>query len=164
MDSRARDFYKELHWYLFTRPRASTVHQIRSLKVQRRASSESFKDHPNVSVIVQSFNQVRNIELLETRLRLTCMDELVVCEDGSIDGSHEQWMRRLTRPNDFFIHSNDLHEIRMYGRAIDHACGEYICLMQDDDRPPKDGSWLAKSIELFTHTRRNQVCPTVTHL
>jgi glycosyltransferase involved in cell wall biosynthesis len=79
------------------------------------------------------------------------MDELVVCEDGSIDGSHEQWMRRLTRPNDFFIHSNDLHEIRTYSRAIDHARGEYICLMQDDDRPPKDGSWLAKSIELFTH-------------
>lgn len=148
---RARDAYKKLRWYLFTRPRANTVDQVKSFKAQRRASGESFKDHPDVSVIVQSFNQARNIKLLEARLRLTCMDELIVCEDGSIDGSHEQWMRRLTRPNDFFIHSNDLHEIRTYSRAIDHARGEYICLMQDDDQPPRDGSWLAKAIELFTH-------------
>jgi glycosyltransferase involved in cell wall biosynthesis len=77
------------------------------------------------------------------------MEELIVCEDGSIDGSLEEWTRRLTQPNDFLIRSNDLHEIRTYNRAIDLARGEIICLMQDDDRPPRDGNWLAEAADLF---------------
>jgi len=102
-----------------------------------------------VTVIVQSFNQERNIPVLESRLRRTCADELVVCEDGLIDGSHEEWLRRLVHPNDFLLHSNDIHEIRSYGRAIAYARGEIVCLMQDDDRPPKDGTWLRRAVEVF---------------
>ncbi len=113
-----------------------------------------YNDKPRVSVIVQSFNQMRNIAFLETRLRATCMDELIVCEDGSLDGSAEEWLRRLTHPNDFLLRSNDLHEIRAYRRAIDFGRSEIVCLMQDDDRPPKDGRWLADALDLFENYPR----------
>jgi len=134
-------------WQLLVRPRATTVADIKSRKAER--ADQVYVEHPAVSIIVQSFNQVRNVAVLESRLRRTCADELIVCEDGSIDGSHEEWMRRLAGPNDFLLHSNDIHEIRSYGRAIDFARGEIICLMQDDDRPPRDGRWLARLLDVF---------------
>lgn len=151
---RALRMYKRLEWRLVTSPRSQIVEEVTTRKAARKASGESFQDRPHVSVIVQSFNQVRNIRRLEARLRATCMGELIVCEDGSIDGSDDQWKRRLRKPNDFLIRSNDLHEIRTYSRAIDYARGEFICLMQDDDHPPKDGSWLVKALELFKYYPR----------
>jgi glycosyltransferase involved in cell wall biosynthesis len=140
---------RRARWSATLRPRASTVEQIKARKAARKASGASYIEHPRVSVIVQSFNQVRNIPVLEQRLRATCAEELIVCEDGSIDGSHEEWMRRLIRPNDFLLHSNDIHEIRSYRRAIAYSRGEIVCLMQDDDQPPKDGRWLADALALF---------------
>jgi glycosyltransferase involved in cell wall biosynthesis len=141
-------------WKLFLRPRAATIEDIKSYKERQRLAGHAYLDHPTVSVIIQSFNQVRNVAALERRLRLTCADELIVCEDGSIDGSHDAWLRRLVYPNDFLIHSNDVHEIRSYARAIAFARGDIVCLMQDDDRPPRDGTWLAKAVRLFEHYPR----------
>jgi glycosyltransferase involved in cell wall biosynthesis len=136
-------------WRLLQRPRSATIENIKDRKAQRQLTGQCYRDHPKVSVIVQSFNQVQNVAALESRLRRTCADELIVCEDGSLDGSHEAWLHRLAGPNDFLLHSNDIHEIRAYGRAIAFARGEIICLMQDDDRPPRDGSWLADALEVF---------------
>lgn len=82
------------------------------------------------------------------------MQELIVCEDGSLDGSHEAWLRLLVKPNDFLLHSNDLHEIRTYNRAIKVAHGTVVCLMQDDDRPPRDGAWLDLALDLFDRNPR----------
>jgi glycosyltransferase involved in cell wall biosynthesis len=136
-------------WKVFVRPKATTIRRIKERKGAQRRTGLAYADDPRVSVIVQSFNQVRNVPALESGLRRTNADELIVCEDGSIDGSDEAWRRRLVRPNDFLLHSNDIHEIRAYDRAISFARGEFICLMQDDDRPPHDGSWLARAIALF---------------
>lgn len=136
-------------WRLFQRPRSATIAQIKHRKAQRQRTGQRYRDDPVVSIIVQSFNQVQNVPKLESRLRKTCADELIVCEDGSLDGSHDAWLRRLVGPNDFLLHSNDIHEIRAYNRAIAFAQGDIICLMQDDDRPPRDGSWLAKALEVF---------------
>ena len=144
-----RTFARRARWKVMLRPRDRTVRKVKTLKAVRAASGCTYVEHPNVSMIVLSFNQVRNIAVLEPRLRATCAEELIVCEDGSIDGSHEEWMRRLIRPNDFLLHSNDLHEIRSYGRAIAYSRNEIVCLMQDDDQPPKDGRWLADAVELF---------------
>lgn len=144
-----RALVRRLGWAMMLRPRTRTVHRIKALKAGRQAARSTYVEHPTVSIIVQSFNQVRNIAVLEPRLRATGAEELIVCEDGSIDGSHEEWMRRLIRPNDFLLHSNDLHEIRSYGRAIAYSRGEIVCLMQDDDQPPKDGRWLAEAADLF---------------
>jgi hypothetical protein len=144
---RARSVVLVWRWKLLLRPRAGTIELIKARKAQQRR--QRYIEHPTVSVIVQSFNQVKNVGALEGRLRHTCAEELIVCEDGSLDGSHEEWLRLLTRPNDFLLHSNDIHEIRSYGRAIAFARGEFVCLMQDDDRPPADGAWLADALEVF---------------
>ena len=138
---------RRLMWILMLRPRSSTIERVKSQKA--RANGQAYVEFPTVSVIVQSFNQARNISTLEPRLRRTCADELIVCEDGSIDGSHQEWIRRLVQPNDFLLHSNDIHEIRSYGRAIAYARGDIICLMQDDDHPPKNGEWLAQATAVF---------------
>lgn len=140
---------RRLRWAMLIKPRAATVEKINARKDDRLKSGAWYIEKPRCSVIVQSFNQVRNVAHLEARLRATSVDELIVCEDGSLDGSHEAWLRLLVNPNDFLVHSNDIHEIRAYNRAIAYAKGEIVCLMQDDDRPPADGRWLAEALDLF---------------
>jgi Glycosyl transferase family 2 len=151
---RARQAVRRTRWRAFTQPRQRTVARVKALKQKQHCTGLVYKEAPRVSVVIQSFNQVRNVGFLERRLRATCMDELIVCEDGSLDGSLDAWVRRLTRPNDFLLRSNDLHEIRTYSRAIGHARGEFICLMQDDDLPPKDSRWLAGALQLFEYYPR----------
>ncbi len=146
---RAGAALRRLRWRVFVRPSDSTIDQIKARKEQLSRADVQYVEAPSCSVIVQSFNQVRNVSVLESRLRATSMQELIVCEDGSLDGSHEAWLRLLVNPNDFLLHSNDLHEIRTYNRAIAMAKGAVVCLMQDDDRPPSDGAWLDQALEIF---------------
>ena len=80
--------------------------------------------------------------------------ELIVCEDGSLDGSRESWASYLDPPNDFLIHSNDLHEIRILDRAIRFARAEIVCLVQDDDLIPPDTAWLERALLSFSDNPR----------
>jgi GT2 family glycosyltransferase len=133
---------------LFSRKKRLVV-RVRNRKLERSKLPYSYKDAPQLSILLQSFNHRKNIPSIMERLRLTCADEIIVCEDGSVDGSEVEWRKYLTRPNDFLIQTNDLHEIRTYNRAANLAAGEFICLMQDDDIPPKDPSWASDAIALF---------------
>lgn len=149
LSAKGHQALRRLRWRVLTRPSEGTIARVKLHKQKQHSSGRHYKEAPRASVIVQSFNQVKNIAFLESRLRATCMGELIVCEDGSVDGSLDEWLRRLTHPNDFLIRSNDLHEIRTYTRAVDFTRGEIICLMQDDDRPPKDGRWLSEALQFF---------------
>ena len=80
--------------------------------------------------------------------------ELIVCEDGSLDGSREKWTSYLDRPNDFLIHSNDLHEIRILDRAIRFARADIVCLVQDDDLIPRNTDWLEGALGAFSNHPR----------
>jgi GT2 family glycosyltransferase len=126
-----------------------TIEKVKARKAARAASPYIYTDSPSVSLVLQSFNHRDNIERIVDRLRLTVADELIVCEDGSSDGSEELWRRLLVRPNDFLIQSNDLHEIRTYNRAISLARGEFVGVLQDDDIPPENPRWVADVITLF---------------
>src|SRR5829696_6335609 len=53
------------------------------------------------------------------------------------------------RPNDFLSHSNDLHEIRILDRAIRFARSDIVCLVQDDDRIPRETDWLDAALRSF---------------
>lgn len=108
-----------------------------------------YVESPAVSLVLQSFNHRDNVEKIVERLRHTVAEELIVCEDGSVDGSEKVWRQQLTRPNDFLIQSNDLHEIRTYNRAISLARGEFVGVLQDDDIPPKNPNWVADVVTLF---------------
>jgi glycosyltransferase involved in cell wall biosynthesis len=118
------------------------IERVKKEKRRRSSSEDQYQDQPVLAFIVESFNRASNIEKLIGGLRGLGDHELIVCEDGSLDGSHELWMRHLGRPNDFLIHSNDLHEIRVLDRAIRFARSDIICVVQDDDSVPSETDWL----------------------
>jgi hypothetical protein len=125
---------------------------IKRVKVDkaRRQSPVRYRERSSLAFIAHSFNRVCNIDQLCTGLRRMGDHELIVCEDGSLDGSHAKWMGYLDRSNDFLIHSNDLHEIRVLDRAIRFARAEVICLVQDDDKIPQDTTWLYTTLSYFS--------------
>src|SRR5829696_6685100 len=126
-----------------------TINRVKAEKRRRRSSPNEYQDRPRLAFIVHSFNRIANIEQLVGGLRGLGEHELIVCEDGSLDGSHEKWMSYLDRPNDFLIHANDLHEIRILDRAIRFARSDVVCLVQDDDRVPSDTAWLDRALAAF---------------
>jgi glycosyltransferase involved in cell wall biosynthesis len=125
------------------------IERVKCHKAQRKSSPLRYRNHSQVAFIVHSFNRASNIDRLAAGLRLLGDHELIVCEDGSLDGSRQKWMSHLVRPNDFLILSNDLHEIRILDRAIRFARAEIICLVQDDDLIPQDTGWLRTALALF---------------
>lgn len=128
---------------------AELIKRIKAAKARRRVARFRYRERPGIAFVVHSFNRVANIGSLLTGLRRMGDHELIVCEDGSQDGSYEKWGSHLSRPNDFLIRSNDLHEIRILDRAIRFARAEIVCLVQDDDRIPRDTGWLNTALKQF---------------
>ncbi|ONI74117.1 hypothetical protein BWI15_12170 [Kribbella sp. ALI-6-A] len=127
----------------------ATIDRVKADKERRASSARTYQDRPHLAFVVQSFNRISNIEQLIGGLRALGNHELIVCEDGSLDGSHDKWMSYLDRPNDFLIHSNDLHEIRILDRAIRFARADIVCLVQDDDLVPRETDWLDAALACF---------------
>jgi hypothetical protein len=121
---------------------AEIIEKVKAEKAKRRASKVRYIDFPSVGFIVQSFNRVSNLDHIYQRLSSIGDCDLIVCDDGSIDGSRHKWAEHLSGPNDFLILSNDLHEIRILDRAIRFSRADIVCVVQDDDRIPSDRSWL----------------------
>jgi glycosyltransferase involved in cell wall biosynthesis len=130
-------------------PQARLVKRVKAAKTARDLAPEVYNDHPRLSLLLLSFNHRHNVKLILRRLRETTAEELIVCEDGSIDGSDKVWLLNLTRPNEFLVRSNDIHEIRAYNRAAGLSRGEFVCVLQDDDIPPPDDSWIRSALALF---------------
>ena len=106
-------------------------------------------EHPRVTAILQLFNKRQNIEAIVGALLSSPIDEIIVVDDGSSDGALDVLARMLTGKNHFVIRSNDIFEIRTYSRALDFARGEFVALLQDDDIPPTDGSWIEEALAHF---------------
>ena len=128
--------------------------KVARAKQARAESGLRYDEAPTLSFVVLSFNHRRNIPAILDRLRLVSGAEIIVCEDGSVDGSTDEWLDRLDRPNEFLVHSNDIHEIRAYNRAIGLARGEFVCVLQDDDIPPADDGWVRHALSLMRHDER----------
>jgi GT2 family glycosyltransferase len=135
-----------LKYKLINFTKSSMIQRVSSIKTETELT---YNEKPKVSAIVQFFNKRQNISSLINALRLAPIDEIIVIDDGSSDGSYKDWIEHLTQPNDFLIRSNDLYEVRTYSRAIDLARGEYIILLQDDDIPPASPAWVEEAISLF---------------
>lgn len=105
---------------------------------------------PKLTAIVQSFNHRQNIVNISTALKAAkAVEEVVVCEDGSTDGSLTDWHRALPGNQHFIIRSNNLHELRSYNRAMRMSAGDIVVLLQDDDLLPYTDKWLQTAMRLF---------------
>jgi len=128
------------------------IERVKQNKIRRRSLLRDYCERSKIAFVVHSFNRIANIDQLVTGLRHMGAHELIVCEDGSLDGSREKWLSHLDQPNDFLLHSNDIHEIRITDRAIRFASAEIVCLVQDDDQIPRDTGWLDAALMQFdTH-------------
>ncbi|MDP3920783.1 MAG: glycosyltransferase [Candidatus Omnitrophota bacterium] len=113
---------------------AGLRNRVAEMKMARAARGLIHKDNPSLSVIIHSFNHRENIvPMIRSLERIPTIEELIISEDGSLDGSLEEWLRHLEKPNHFLIRSNDIHEMRSYDRAIGLARAPIFCLLQDDD-------------------------------
>lgn len=106
---------------------------------------------PRMTAVIQSFNHFANIHNISNGLKTADehIQEIIVCEDGSNDGSLEEWSSTLKNPGQLIIRSNNLHELRSYNRALRIADGEFILLLQDDDLIPEDSKWVEDALQLF---------------
>jgi glycosyltransferase involved in cell wall biosynthesis len=127
----------------------AVIQRVRAAKAARRALGFAYEEQPRLAFVVHSFNRIANVDQLVDGLRATGPHELIVCDDGSVDGSRSRWSEHLDRPNDFLILSNDLHEIRITDRAIRWTRADIVCLVQDDDDIPDDASWIHTALEHF---------------
>ena len=129
---------------------ADVIARVRSKKALYKSMRQTYTHQPQLGVIVTSFNQRWNVESLAERLVTNPnITEIIVCEDGSLDGSLEAWVSRLMGPNHFLIRSNDLHEIRILDRALRLSRAEVCCVIQDDDVIPGDPAWASHAMALF---------------
>ena len=125
---------------------------VRPLRADDRLAREPEPDGgtaPDISFIVHSFNRAANVEHLAKGLRRYKRSEIIVCDDGSLDGSRHKWRSLLAGPNEYMIFSNDLHEIRILDRALSFATADVICLIQDDDTIPEDANWVDAALKQF---------------
>jgi len=125
------------------------VQRVKAAKARRKSSPVQYRERSELAFIVHSFNRISNVEQLVAGLRRMGDHELIVCDDGSLDGSRQAWMSHLEQPNDFLILSNDIHEIRILDRAIRFASAELVCLVQDDDSIPQESDWLEEALRQF---------------
>ncbi|MDP3920773.1 MAG: glycosyltransferase [Candidatus Omnitrophota bacterium] len=125
------------------------VRKVRAKKEKIARLGTPYTENPKVSAVVTSYNHRANIKPILEAYRAADLEELIVCEDGSLDGSRDEWLKHLLRPNDFLIVSNELNELRIYNRAISLARGEIVIVNQDDDIPPQDASWIRDAVRLF---------------
>ena len=126
------------------------VANVKAKKEASKSLRDGYRHDPRLAAIVTSFNQVWNVEQLAERLVSNeFVEEIVVSEDGSLDGSLESWVSRLEGPNHFVVRSNDLHEIRGLDRSIRLSRAEVKCIIQDDDVVPVGDQWAADAMALF---------------
>jgi len=114
-----------------------------------RTATLPYNSQPRVTAIIQLFNKRQNIEAIIGALLSSSIEEIIVIDDGSSDGAIKILPRLLAGKNHFIIRSNDLFEVRTYSRTLDFARGEIVALLQDDDLPPSEGSWVEEAVVLF---------------
>lgn len=125
-------------------------HFIESVKdYKKEINKTSYTDNPKMSVIVLSFNHFNNIENTFEKLNNNKdIDEIIICEDGSIDESLDKWISLLNERKHIIIKTHDFNEIRAYDRAIRYSRGKIVCLLQDDDNI-LDDNWVKNALDLF---------------
>jgi glycosyltransferase involved in cell wall biosynthesis len=101
-----------------------------------------------VSFIIQSHNKSAAVIHIVRQLRTYPNAEIIVIDDGSARSHTKRLTRFLQGGNEFLVRANDLYENIMYDKTIRFSNGEYVILLQDDDRIA-DMEWLHKGLAYF---------------
>lgn len=132
------------------RPKKSEPKELDKYKCRCLIPEVHAGRQPRLTAIVQSFNHHGNIANISTALKTSgAIEEIVISEDGSTDGSLHDWQSALPEPSHFIIRSNNLHELRSYNRAMRMSSGDLVVLLQDDDRLPITDEWVQNALRLF---------------
>lgn len=101
---------------------------------------------------IQFYNHKSNVQELVRRYKRLSLKaqnfKLRVLEDGSSDGSKDLWIKYICC-NWTIAHTENLHEIRSYDKAIRNSSSVYFITLQDDDLPPTQPSWIFNIYQLF---------------
>ena len=124
------------------------IQKIKNNKVKLNQLS-TYNEKPKMSAILLSFNHDYNVEDHCNKLIKSSFDEVIICEDGSIDQSMYKWVDRMNYKNHYILRSNDIHELRTYEKAIHMSEADFVCLLQDDDVLPDNNDWLDYAMFLF---------------
>jgi glycosyltransferase involved in cell wall biosynthesis len=121
---------------------------IKKQKTYEEWAAKGYLSTPEVSFIIQSHNKSTAVMWIVKQLRTYPNAEIIVIDDGS-KGFHTNRLTRFLREgNEFLIKANDLYEIVMYDKSIRFANGDYIVLLQDDDKI-SDMGWLERGLAYF---------------
>lgn len=110
---------------------------------------KTYNNNPKTTIIIQVFNKKGFIKEIIDNLLEMPFDEIILIDDGSIDGTIYEAMKLLTGKNHFILRCNDIYEVRTYQRALEMAKGEIVALIQDDDLLPNNKKWILNAQELF---------------
>ena len=108
---------------------------------------------PLVSTVLPTYNRVEYVEgAIDTALSQTHEEmEIVVVNDGSTDATEERLAAYGNDDRVCVLHNEDNRGIsRSMNRAVEHAEGEFVCVLNDDDRwhPEKVEKQLSRFGEL----------------
>ena len=126
---------------------------------QRRSSDPSpcfgggpsaYIEHPRFTAIVQTFKDtMRQAQQLTQRLRAIPLPKEIIVNDDSHGAQHGYWLSMLTGPNELYISSPNLHEVRAYNRVAAMARGELLVFVQGDCCLPARPAWMIDASRLF---------------
>ena len=125
-----------------------TINKIKQNK-KRIKNLKPYNEKPKTCAILLSFNHCYNIDKLYKSILASNFDEVIICEDGSIDGSYEKWGNLLDHKNHYLLRSLDIHELRAYEKAIKMSEADIFCLLQDADDITENDNWLKEALFLF---------------
>lgn len=109
-------------------------------------------DGADSAVAIQFFDREDNIRALVASLRSNATGSPEVLVNNDSNRGHRAWMKAFEGCGRcLVVYSPDLHEIRAYNRMgqLASPSAEVLAFIQDDDAPPRDGSWLRKARELL---------------
>ena len=125
---------------------------IKNIKYKQNKIKKNYKFYsykPKICFVLTSYNHRDNaIEILNA-LRNIPAEEIIVCDDGSIDGAKELWLEILDRPNEILMITNELNESFCLDRAFRSSKADILCSLQDDDLLPNNNKWITEAAIIF---------------
>lgn len=137
-----RLFLERIYWALAKKGK------VKKQKSYADWAAKGYNNTPLVSFIIQSHNKSTTVIEIVKTLRTYPNAEIVVIDDGSQPIHTKRLTHFLTKGNEFLVRANDLYENVMYDKTIRFANGQYVVLMQDDDKIV-NLDWVDKAVSYF---------------